>query len=1034
MLQSFYEATLPPSGWYALWTKFDKQHYWYSSIEELVSATRQWEDTPDVYFATASYATSGSRTQANVLAVSSFRVDLDAGAAKFAKQGDKVYETQRDALIGFVEFAKAAHLPPSYIISSGEGLHVYWCLEDAISHEEWTRIAKKLGKLGDQFGLKHDHAVTTDSARILRPIGSLHNNGKRVSVVRDTGKRYTASSFEQQVVSLLEDDEPDLPAAPQRRMGINSDVLRPEGPPKSLARVVKNCAAMADAVASRGDIEEPYWRAMLGIIKHTADGDAAAHEYSSGYDGYDYDETQSKLDRWTAGPTTCTEFSKYSKKCSACPHYGKIKSPIVKGVMTVDEEEALPKPEPVKVEAVEAKRTNPWDNFFPCEGPKRQGQSAGTLYEVVEDNGHYVIRATVEEIVENEDGDKVRRVKKYVVSHTVFWFMAHSVATVSSDTGTIKVAVYHPGQRPHIYDESRATLGSPADVRRYLTGKSVLLATGKKEEALVQEVITALMHNIQNVGRRPQISQRIGLNFDSNGKLVAHHGKFVIHGDGRIEEGLVQKNVQEIARRFNIAPLPESPSLSWPAEVFGDHIIPAAVRHVQFLNRLYDNDDYAPYSLGVMMTLASPMMAYIGDQYHGGPTVPKAGLTVAYYSAMSGYGKTMAMQASMMAYGDFNQTSANGSRAGSTDVARFNILSNYATMPVMFDEIGDQGQHASRAAALAELIKAIANGAGRVRALNNTGITESNPWSLVCCVGSNISLRELIQQAGAATDAVQNRLLEINVESVPKIDFAKVGIATSAEMNEINRDCAGALGAVIHYAMCKLGPYGLSELSRRSDERIRKIFPQAETAARFQWKAFSSALAVRALLKSMGINLFTESRLIEEFKKASASCEQYIKDNNMPADGVGMLGRFLVDMKQYTVVTVGDTVRRGGMGAFDMAQGEIPRVVKCRHIASSNSTLISIPALKEWCRENRVSERTVIGDCLHRRAFIPPNEMAPAKLTQTRDLLRGMKEATGAATQVYLADLSVVFPGLDNSSVPGAAPKSPTHEAPELTQ
>jgi putative DNA primase/helicase len=63
------------------------------------------------------------------------------------------------------------------------------------------------------------------------------------------------------------------------------------------------------------------------------DGEALAHEYSSGYDGYTFDETANELDRLREyGPTTCRKFhSDNPATCEACPHWGKIKSPIVLG-------------------------------------------------------------------------------------------------------------------------------------------------------------------------------------------------------------------------------------------------------------------------------------------------------------------------------------------------------------------------------------------------------------------------------------------------------------------------------------------------------------------------------------------------------------------------------------------------------------------------------------------------------------------------------------------------------------------------------
>lgn len=175
-LSTFYGDVLPPEGSYALWTKHNYHNTWFASKDELIGATQDAIDNEaqGVYFATAGFnetaAQNGdkdARTQANVTGKKCFYLDLDAGPGKLAKHGaDKVYATQREAIADAVRFFKETDLPPTYLISSGEGLHVYWCLEETVSGVEWTHVARRLSRLFKQFGLKEDSAVTADSARI----------------------------------------------------------------------------------------------------------------------------------------------------------------------------------------------------------------------------------------------------------------------------------------------------------------------------------------------------------------------------------------------------------------------------------------------------------------------------------------------------------------------------------------------------------------------------------------------------------------------------------------------------------------------------------------------------------------------------------------------------------------------------------------------------------------------------------------------------------------------------------------------------
>jgi hypothetical protein len=127
----FLTEVLPSMGNYALWTKGDKQHYWFESVADLMAGVNARLDQQGVYFATAAFneiavanGNKGARTQANIAFLKALRLDLDAGIKKLEKHGPgAVYVTQQDALDS-LESAVQAGLPaPSLVVSSGEGLH-----------------------------------------------------------------------------------------------------------------------------------------------------------------------------------------------------------------------------------------------------------------------------------------------------------------------------------------------------------------------------------------------------------------------------------------------------------------------------------------------------------------------------------------------------------------------------------------------------------------------------------------------------------------------------------------------------------------------------------------------------------------------------------------------------------------------------------------------------------------------------------------------------------------------------------------------
>jgi hypothetical protein len=84
----------------------------------------------------------------------------------------------------------------------------------------------------------------------------------------------------------------------------------------------------------KGCLPEPLWYAALGVLAFCEDGEELAHEWSSGFEGYTEPETKDRLDRahTLTGATTCERFNGLnSAVCGACPHWRRIKSPIVLG-------------------------------------------------------------------------------------------------------------------------------------------------------------------------------------------------------------------------------------------------------------------------------------------------------------------------------------------------------------------------------------------------------------------------------------------------------------------------------------------------------------------------------------------------------------------------------------------------------------------------------------------------------------------------------------------------------------------------------
>ena len=102
----------------------------------------------------------------------SFFLDLDCGEKKD-------YPSQEAAVGALEEFLAETCLPEPILVNSGNGVHVYWPLDNPVSREEWEPVANKLKRVCRRLGLRADPVRTSDAASILR-IPATHNHKSSV--------------------------------------------------------------------------------------------------------------------------------------------------------------------------------------------------------------------------------------------------------------------------------------------------------------------------------------------------------------------------------------------------------------------------------------------------------------------------------------------------------------------------------------------------------------------------------------------------------------------------------------------------------------------------------------------------------------------------------------------------------------------------------------------------------------------------------------------------------------------------------------
>lgn len=281
------------------------------------------------------------REHTNAYLVKSLWADLDCGPTKG-------YPDQKTAVTDVMRFCKETNVPRPLFINSGTGVHCYWVFDQAVTAAQWKRIANMWRCVLDHFEIKHDSSCTADISRVLRPVGSFNrkNDPREVKVIGSVPPVISAKDMVGLLVGLIKANSikvTDSPTAKARPKADNSDLGGGmDYPPSSAHQIAQHCAQVKEFRDTLGNVDEPVWYAMLGLLKHTVENDAICHEWSAGHPSYDFNDTQNKISQWVHGPTTCSKFSALnSKGCDGCPHSKKVSSPIQLGTVVPESKEIV---------------------------------------------------------------------------------------------------------------------------------------------------------------------------------------------------------------------------------------------------------------------------------------------------------------------------------------------------------------------------------------------------------------------------------------------------------------------------------------------------------------------------------------------------------------------------------------------------------------------------------------------------------------------------------------------------------------------
>lgn len=338
----FLERVLPTEGHYCaiVINSGAPQQAFFGSVGELATRCQQLDAAGNnTYYALSTFNTRFKRTQDNVHSTRALFLDIDCAPEKAVEK--KGYASQQDGLQALQEFLIVTGMPMPMIVSSGRGLHVYWTLTEPLTPMGWQPLADALKSTFQMNGFLFDPAVTADSARVLRPVGT-HNpkNGRQVKVLKDAGP-FTVQELQNILPAAIPTGVPQsgtvVPQHLQHALGAVSSIGDAMGKtnsyaPASHTAIYTKCAQVAWAVDNQAKVSEPLWYKLLGIAAYCENPQDVAKQWSSKHPNYSEAETTKKVTQWaaqTTGPTTCAKLQEERPKgCANCPLKGTISSPI----------------------------------------------------------------------------------------------------------------------------------------------------------------------------------------------------------------------------------------------------------------------------------------------------------------------------------------------------------------------------------------------------------------------------------------------------------------------------------------------------------------------------------------------------------------------------------------------------------------------------------------------------------------------------------------------------------------------------------
>lgn len=769
--EQFLEGLLPERGWYFSGEQLTKgfrnrAHRDISSLAEYVQSVS--DEGRDAYMALARFAEASytddngkfrQRTQHNSVELRCLWVDVDVGE-------DKDYTTKTEAAQALKQFLDSTQLSkPTHIVSSGGGLHVYWSLDKDLPKATWLRFATLLKRLCVATEFHIDYECTTDSARVLRPIGTRNYKytaeGTPVELGRGQPNPIGYKAFGEKLLTAchqLEVDT-DTTSAPDHQTIERPDWLRdgnyqtdiPRGAfGEGVGYTDPDAHKMADGCQMLGRMrdtkgaDQSYleWFYCLTLLQKTKQGDAICREWSEGYDKFDPEELEAKLAEVRDGkPVLCeTVRADLPDVCKGCPRtcnsaislgFPEITTPT----QVIDEEtgeaEAIPLDDALRGEF----------EWTPKSGLQRQ------------------VRVAISD--DSEETELTwKKVCQLLPLPRFIWSDDDGDKFVRMDVRR-RVGVYETA------DISMASIGQGgAPMAKELASKAVLMLDNRKH---MEHYMKTWVDNTLQTTDLGKLARWMGWQKDGSFLL----GDVLYHRDGTKSvpavSGQLLKAVEDTKPRGSLE------------------------RYVEIINELYNRENRVHFQVAWMASLASPLL-YLEQ-------ASPVGLVMSLSSPISGIGKTSVAHMGMSIWGDPTEGEGTLGARQSTEHAMYVTAGMRRNLPMLIDETTDWSTDA-----MAKFLYSYSMGQPKAQGSADGGLRNNNHlrWYNVCYLTTNRSGSDDLIAAGGNAEPKIMRLFEVPFPDI-RGDLPEKEMLHSQLIKEASKQHSGQVGAafieaIIQYA------------------------------------------------------------------------------------------------------------------------------------------------------------------------------------------------------------------------------------------